>query len=86
MQALPLDERMTYEASLVSGSGQSQPCVVTGYPVLGSRIEFARGRLANQEDWNKLVMAAKMVSDPNIQVRRPSPGPHHSPGRPAVRV
>ena len=23
--------------------------------------------LANKEDWNKLVMAAKMVSDPNIQ-------------------
>ena len=31
------------------------------------RIEFARGMLANKEDWNKLVMAAKMVSDPNIQ-------------------
>ena len=23
--------------------------------------------MANKEDWNKLVMAAKMVSDPNIQ-------------------
>jgi intraflagellar transport protein 172 len=23
--------------------------------------------LANKEDWNKLVMAAKMVSDANIQ-------------------
>ena len=33
-----------------------------------TRIEFARGMLANKEDWNKLVMAAKMVSDPNIQV------------------
>lgn len=32
-----------------------------------SRIEFARGMMANKEDWNKLVMAAKMVSDPNIQ-------------------
>ena len=31
------------------------------------RIEFARGMLANKEDWNKLVMAAKMVSDANIQ-------------------
>ena len=31
------------------------------------RIEFARGMMANKEDWNKLVMAAKMVSDPNIQ-------------------
>ena len=26
---------------------------------------------ANKEDWNKLVMAAKMVSDPNIQVEFP---------------
>ena len=32
------------------------------------RIEFARGMLANKEDWNKLIMAAKMASDPNIQV------------------
>ena len=23
--------------------------------------------LANKEDWNKLVMASKVVSDPNIQ-------------------
>ena len=23
--------------------------------------------LANKEDWNKLVMAGKVVSDPNIQ-------------------
>ena len=37
--------------------------------ILFVRIEFARGMLANKEDWNKLVMAAKMVSDPNIQVR-----------------
>ena len=36
--------------------------------ILFVRIEFARGMLANKEDWNKLVMAAKMVSDPNIQV------------------
>ena len=37
--------------------------------ILFVRIEFARGMLANKEDWNKLVMAAKMVSDPNIQVK-----------------
>ena len=38
-QQLPIDERMTYEASLVAaGSGNaSQPCIVTGYPVLGNR-------------------------------------------------
>ena len=36
-QRLPLDERMTYEASLISaGTGTSfQPCIITGYPVLG---------------------------------------------------
>ncbi len=34
------------------------------------RIEFARGMFANKEDWNKLIMAAKMVSDSNIQVYR----------------
>ena len=32
------------------------------------RMEFARGMLANKEDWNKLIMTAKMVSDANIQV------------------
>ena len=31
-------------------------------------MEFARGMLANKEDWNKLIMTAKMVSDANIQV------------------
>ena len=38
-QQLPIDERMTYEASLVAaGTGAtSQPCIVTGYPVFGSR-------------------------------------------------
>ena len=30
-------------------------------------IEFARGMVANKEDWNKFVMTAKMVSDPEIQ-------------------
>ena len=39
-QQLPIDERMTYEASLVaSGSHTTSPaCVVTGYPVLNSRL------------------------------------------------
>ena len=71
-QRLPLDERMTYEASLVTvGTGTTfQPCIITGYPVLGGpggKIEFARGMVANKEDWNKFVMTAKMVSDPEIQ-------------------
>ena len=44
-QQLPIDERMTYEASLIaSGSNTaSQACVVTGYPVLNSRsVAFNR--------------------------------------------
>ena len=44
-------------------------CVQVQLPLFFVRIEFARGMLANKEDWNKLVMAAKMVSDPNIQVK-----------------
>ena len=37
-QVLPLDERMSYEASLVSpGGARSSACIVTGYPVLGSK-------------------------------------------------
>ena len=41
-QQLPIDERMTYEGSLVAAGSVSPACVVTGYPVLSSRIEFAR--------------------------------------------
>ena len=42
--------------------------MITGYPVLGPRIEFARdGLVANKEDWNKLVMVAKMVTDNEVQ-------------------
>lgn len=71
-QRLPLDERMTYEASLTAAQTGTtvQPCIITGYPVLGGsggKIEFARGMLANKEDWNKFVMTAKMVSDTEIQ-------------------
>jgi len=68
-QILPMDERMTYEASLTTANtGTTYPaCVITGYPVLGGKIEFARGMMANKEDWNKFIMTAKMVSDPEIQ-------------------
>ncbi|KAG1667872.1 Intraflagellar transport protein 172 [Nymphon striatum] len=60
---LPLDERMTYEASLVSAGSDtaSLPCVITGYPVLKNRIEFKNpGKIASKDDWNKYVMTAKM--------------------------
>jgi len=43
-------------------------CILTGYPVLGNKIEFARGMVANKEEWNKFVMTAKMVSDNDLQV------------------
>lgn len=68
-QQLPLDQRMTYEASLVAAkTGAISPaCIITGYPVLGNAIEFARGMVANKEDWNKFVMVAKTVSDNEIQ-------------------
>ncbi len=31
------------------------------------RIDFTKGMVANKEEWNKLVMVAKMVSDNEIQ-------------------
>ena len=34
---------------------------VTGYPVLRNKLEFKRpGRVANKDDWNKLLMATKV--------------------------
>ncbi len=39
------------------------PCLVSGYPVLGPRIEFARaGMAASREEWNRLVMVGKMAA------------------------
>ena len=68
-QSLPKDERMTYEASLVAArtGTESAPCVMTGYPVIGSAMEFARGSVAIKEEWNKFIMVAKMVSDNEVQ-------------------
>ena len=62
-QTLPLDERDTYEGSLVAANTgiQSLPCVITGYPVLRNKIEFKRpGFAANKDDWNKFLMATKV--------------------------
>ena len=60
---------MTYEASLVSKNNPpAQPCLVTGYPALRSRVEFQQGgRVANKEDWNKLLMEAKMTQSNDCQ-------------------
>lgn len=68
-QVLPRDERNCYEASLIAPDTgiRSQPCVVTGYPVLKSPMEFkSPGKVANKDDWNKLIMAAKVSHSPEL--------------------
>lgn len=61
-QSLPLDERKMFESSLVSHDGRRhEPCVITGYPVIRNKVEFGSSdKVANKEDWNKLIMAAKV--------------------------
>ena len=65
-QSLPMDplrEGEVYEASLINADGsQCLPCLVTGYPVIRHKaIEFKAGKYAaNKEDWNRLLMLAKM--------------------------
>lgn len=59
---------MVYEASLVGNDGTPYPpCVISGYPVIRSRLDLKRGQAANKEDWNKLVMATKMATTPECQ-------------------
>ncbi len=64
VQKLPTDDRGVFEASLASpGGAAATPCLVSGYPVLGPRIDFARpGMAAIREEWNRLVMVGKMAS------------------------
>ncbi|XP_069028434.1 intraflagellar transport protein 172 homolog [Embiotoca jacksoni] len=69
-QVLPRDERNAYEASLVAANTglRSLPCVLTGYPVLRNKMEFASaGKAANKEDWNRFLMAAKTTHSPECQ-------------------
>ncbi|CAG0880914.1 unnamed protein product [Cyprideis torosa] len=69
-RVLPLDERMAYEASLVSpNEPPCPPCLVTGYPVLRNKVEFSGGEkmFANKEDWNKVLMEAKMSHSGDCQ-------------------
>uniref|UniRef100_A0A8C3Y295 Intraflagellar transport protein 172 homolog n=1 Tax=Catharus ustulatus TaxID=91951 RepID=A0A8C3Y295_CATUS len=65
-QALPQDERGTYEASLVAaGTGVlSLPCLLTGYPVLRNKIELRPGREVKKDVWYKFVMAVKVSQIP----------------------
>lgn len=56
----------TYEASLLRSDGsRSQPCLVTGYPVLdGERFELKPGKYAaNSSDWNQLIMIIKVRAE-----------------------
>ncbi|XP_026856898.2 intraflagellar transport protein 172 homolog isoform X1 [Electrophorus electricus] len=69
-QVLPMDERGTYEASLVAAKTgiRSLPCVITGYPVLRNKIDFKKpGMAANKDDWNKFLMATKTTHSPECQ-------------------
>jgi intraflagellar transport protein 172 len=69
-QVLPLDERGTYVASLVSTKTniKSLPCMISGYPVLRSKVEFKRvGFVANKDDWNRFMMTAKSIQSRECQ-------------------
>ncbi|XP_062507829.1 intraflagellar transport protein 172 homolog isoform X2 [Corticium candelabrum] len=69
-QSLTVDERDTYEAALVDSHTKvrSLPCVISGYPVLRSKIEFRRReRAASKEDWNKFVMSSKVPNSSECQ-------------------
>ena len=69
-QVLPLDERNTFEASLVTANTDVRAiaCVVTGYPVLRNKIDFKKpGKAANKDDWNRFTMAAKVSHSSECQ-------------------
>ncbi|WAR22903.1 IF172-like protein [Mya arenaria] len=68
-QVLPQDARGCYEASLTTPDGvRSQPCVITGYPVLADKMEFkSPGKVANKDDWNKYLMATKVSHATELQ-------------------
>ncbi|XP_055005694.1 intraflagellar transport protein 172 homolog [Boleophthalmus pectinirostris] len=69
-QVLPKDERNSYEGTLTCSSTglTSLPCVLTGYPVIRSPVEFSSsGRAANKDDWNKFLMATKTSHSPECQ-------------------
>lgn len=52
-QELPKDERGMYAASLINqDNSKSQPCVVTGYPVLKNKMEFQYGKVR----WRSLAL------------------------------
>ncbi|XP_076011253.1 intraflagellar transport protein 172 homolog [Genypterus blacodes] len=69
-QVLPSDERNSYEASLLAANTGicSLPCILTGYPVLRNKIEFASvEKAAIKDDWNKFVVTTKTTHSPECQ-------------------
>ncbi|CAK9818338.1 Intraflagellar transport protein 172 homolog [Anthophora plagiata] len=64
-QTLPTDHRGVYVGSLSSpsvDSGALQGCTVTGYPVRGPIIRFAKGEhIVDRDDWTKLINTARQA-------------------------
>ncbi|XP_068609645.1 intraflagellar transport protein 172 homolog [Brachionichthys hirsutus] len=68
-RVLPCDERDSYEASLLATNGlYSLPCIISGYPVLGNKVQFSsEGKVAITEDWNQFITATKTTHNPECQ-------------------
>ncbi|XP_065179819.1 intraflagellar transport protein 172 homolog [Sycon ciliatum] len=70
-QALALDDRGVYEASLLNATtGQADlACIITGYPVIKQQVEFNNqlGLVADKDHWNKFVMQTKLTHSPECQ-------------------
>eukprot|EP00052_Salpingoeca_macrocollata_P025012 m.226452 g.226452 ORF g.226452 m.226452 type:complete len:1747 (+) comp22359_c0_seq2:150-5390(+) len=65
---LEKDERGVFAGSLWCelNNKRAEPCVVSGYPVIGTAMTF-NGRVALKQEWNKFVMASKSEHDPHFQ-------------------
>jgi len=65
---LQKDARGTYVGSLScqNTSREYQPCIVTGYPVLNTPVQFG-SKTANKEDWNRFIMATKTTGSPVLK-------------------
>ncbi|PAA52772.1 hypothetical protein BOX15_Mlig006435g1 [Macrostomum lignano] len=68
-QTLPKDNRGIFEASLIGGQmSPYPPCVITGYPVLETGVQFKRtDKTANKDDYNKMLTATKMSHSVDCQ-------------------
>ncbi|OUC47010.1 putative WD domain, G-beta repeat protein, partial [Trichinella nativa] len=61
-RSFPTDDRGIYEACLLNPDGSiAEPCILTGYPVIGPKKTFERASFcANKSDWNTLIIASRM--------------------------